>query len=669
MPASSLANATGSLPNLKRLLGHGGLIVILLVVIVLAMMVIEPRFFNRLNLFNISNVFAYLTIIALGQMLVMIAGGFDLSVGTVMALSSVVAATAMANLADGNPDSTFTTIAVGVAVALASGTAVGLANGFSVAVLGINPLIATLAMTSILTGGILYYTQGIPVYGIPDPFIATVGGGRALGMPVAFWVAVAIAAIIIFAQRFMPFGRHVYAIGGNPQAARLSNLPITRLRLVVYGISGFLASVTGLLLTGLVGSGQSSIGSTSTIECISAAVIGGVSLRGGAGRAERVVLAALFLTVLANALDLARVDSKYQTLVLGTVLILALPWKRCLAKGAPMSKPVAESSILEHWVKYRQGLRALSSINAVAILIPILLLVFGYFEPRVLTLGNGWNIAIQASYMALFVAAQCVVMLTRGFDLSLGTSVSLISVLSAIAMVNAAPWGDLPAIIFGFAVGIGTGALIGAFNGFFVAVIGINPFVVTLGTLNILLSFGTTISDGFPISGLPQPFSDVLTGYGPFHVPMIVWVTLVTLLCLHLTLKHTVFGRSLYQIGSNPRAAIVAGIATRFHLVSAYVLCSVIIALGTLMLTARTGSGEPNLGGNLALSTIAAGVIGGISLRGGEGTIAAPIIGALFVTVLSNGMNLMRIDGYLQDVALGIVIIAGLFFDRRRIQN
>ena len=87
------------------------------------------------------------------------------------------------------------------------------------------------------------------------------------------------------------------------------------------------------------------------------------------------------------------------------------------------------------------------------------------------------------------------------------------------------------------------------------------------------------------------------------------------------------------------------------------------------MLTARTGSGEPNLGGNLALSTIAAGVIGGISLRGGEGTIAAPIIGALFVTVLSNGMNLMRIDGYLQDVALGIVIIAGLFFDRRRIQN
>ena len=300
MPASSLANATGSLPNLRRLLGHGGLIVILLVVIVLAMMVIEPRFFNRLNLFNISNVFA------------------------LMALSSVVAATAMANLADGNPDSTFTTIAVGVAVALASGTAVGLANGFSVAVLGINPLIATLAMTSILTGGILYYTQGIPVYGIPDPFIATVGGGRALGMPVAFWVAVAIAAIIIFAQRFMPFGRHVYAIGGNPQAARLSNLPITRLRLVVYGISGFLASVTGLLLTGLVGSGQSSIGSTSTIECISAAVIGGVSLRGGAGRAERVVLAALFLTVLANALDLARVDSKYQTLVLGTVLILAL---------------------------------------------------------------------------------------------------------------------------------------------------------------------------------------------------------------------------------------------------------------------------------------------------------------------------------------------------------
>ena len=308
----------------------------------------------------------------------------------------------------------------------------------------------------------------------------------------------------------------------------------------------------------------------------------------------------------------------------------------------------------------------LAAVNKLALAIPLLLLGFGLVEPHVLTWGNGWNIVIQASYMSLFVAAQSVVILCRGFDLSLGTAVSLISVVSALVMVGLAPHGQAFAILAGFAAGLSTGALIGAFNGFFVAIVGINPFVVTLGTFNILLALASTVSGGFPVSGLPKAFAATFNGRGLLDIPVIVWLAGLTLLALHLTLRRTVFGRVLYQAGSNPRAAAIAGMRVRLHLYVAYIACSVIIAFGALMMTARTGSGEPNLGGNLALETIAAAVIGGMSLRGGEGGMLAPVVGALFVTVLSNGMNLMRIDGYLQGIALGAIIIAGLFLDRKR---
>ena len=328
------SSAGGGRKAVSRFLAGGGLIVLLLLVIVVGMGLIQPRFFNRLNLLNISRSFANLSIIALGQMLVMIAGGFDLSVGVVVALSSVVAASLMAPLAELWPDLTVAVIAIGMAGALASGALVGVANGVAVAVLGVNPLIATLAMTSIVVGGTLYFTQGIPVYGIPDSFMATFGSGCLFGVPASVWIALALIALVIVMQRSTAFGRHVHAVGGNPQATRLSGIGLRRVLIAVYAISGSLAAVTGLMLTALVGSGQSSIGSTATIESVSAAVIGGVSLRGGAGRAERVVLAALFLTVLANALDLARIDSKYQTLVLGAVLIAALTGEKLLGKRA-----------------------------------------------------------------------------------------------------------------------------------------------------------------------------------------------------------------------------------------------------------------------------------------------------------------------------------------------
>ncbi|MFZ2109257.1 MAG: ABC transporter permease [Roseiarcus sp.] len=293
-------------------------------------------------------------------------------------------------------------------------------------------------------------------------------------------------------------------------------------------------------------------------------------------------------------------------------------------------------------------------------------------EPRVLSPRNIVNILNQSSYLLLFASGQMIVILTRGFDLSLGTTVSAVSVASALAMTSLASAGvsDPAVVALGLAVGLGFGALVGIFNGVCVSRLGISPFIVTLGSLNICMGLATTMSGGRPVFNVPDAFSGLL--YNGVLIPGIsIPLTLAILICLllYVLLDRTIFGRSLYLIGNNPRAAYLAGLPSRRYLALAYVVCSLLAAFGSLMLTARTGSGEPNLGGSLMLESIAAAVIGGVSLQGGVGGVIPVILGTLFVTMLSNAMDLLEVGGYVQQILLGCVIIGAIFLDRIRATN
>ena len=320
------------------------------------------------------------------------------------------------------------------------------------------------------------------------------------------------------------------------------------------------------------------------------------------------------------------------------------------AKTQPMAQPSGLS--------LKEILRA----ARLPIAIVVVLILFGLVEPRVLSLGNFRNIALQASYLAIFAMAQTMVLLTRGFDLSLGYTVSLVSVAASMAMV-AMGGGDV-SILYGVGAAVLIAGAIGLANGLLIAGIGINPLVTTLGMANMVLAFASTISGGFPVTGLPKGLTAEFAQGSPLSIPMPIWIAALVFVLLFLTLKATRFGRSLYIIGANPRAAVAAGIRTGPVLVLAYMLCALLAALGALLLTARTGSGEPNLGGNLTLEAIAAAVVGGVRLSGGEGGVGAAVLGALFVTVLSNGMNLVQIDGYLQQICLGVIIIVSLIVNR-----
>lgn len=293
----------------------------------------------------------------------------------------------------------------------------------------------------------------------------------------------------------------------------------------------------------------------------------------------------------------------------------------------------------------------------------VMLLAFAAFEPRVVSAANLGNIAVQASYLAVFALAQCLVILTRGFDLSLGFTVSLVSVLAAMTMVAT---GSPAAGIF---AGLGVGLLIGLANGLLIGGIGLNPLVTTLGMANVVMALASTVSGGFPVAGLPAGFTGTFAQGALLGVAAPVWIAAVLILAGWLLLTVTRFGRSLYIIGANPRAAVAAGINTFGTLALAYTLSSLVTATGALLLTARTGSGEPNLGGNLTLEAIAAAVVGGARLSGGEGGVAAALLGALFVTVLSNGMNLIQLDGYLQQICLGAIIVISLVLSRDTVRR
>lgn len=306
----------------------------LLVLLLAALAAAEPRFLSPLNLLNLSRNVSYLTIVSLGQMLVMILGGMDLSVGVVVALSSITTALVMNRALAWWPNQELTAITFGCAAALAVSALIGLVNGLCVAKGRASAFIVTLGAFSVV-GGISYYvTAGIPIYGLPSAFTNGLGRGTVAGLPVSVYVALALCIVLLIIQQRTRFGRHLYAIGGNPAAARLSGIAIDPSIVLAYTLCSMLAGIAGVLITARIGAGQANLGSEYMLQSIAVAVVAGVSLRGGVGRVELLLVSSIFLTVFANAMNLIRIDSKLQTIVFGVVLLVAVLMDRRTRMGS-----------------------------------------------------------------------------------------------------------------------------------------------------------------------------------------------------------------------------------------------------------------------------------------------------------------------------------------------
>lgn len=287
-----------------------------------------------------------------------------------------------------------------------------------------------------------------------------------------------------------------------------------------------------------------------------------------------------------------------------------------------------------------------------------------------MTTNNVTTVARQSTYLILASMAQMLVLLTRGLDLSLGTMFAMCSVITSMVMVNLSG-GDSSAwfaITMGILAGMGTCMLIGAANGIGVAYLSVPPFVMTLAMSSIVSGFAFYITGGTPVYGMPFEFSEVF-GYGKlFGVAVPIIVTAVIIGIVYLYINWTRMGRYLYAIGGNPKASELSGINTKFHLLLTYTIASAITGVSALLLTARLESGESNIGVEYPLLSIAACAIGGVSLFGGVGKLRNVVLGAVFIILVQNGMNLLQLNSYLQLVVIGILLILAVVADNYRLK-
>ena len=274
------AKTTGVLVPVLKVFIRVGVLPFFLVGALIIFTALSDRFLSLQNLVNVARQSVYLVLVSMGQMLVLISGGFDLSVGTAITLTSVVSALGMVWFSGIYPDAIWIAIIFGTFLGFAAAIAVGLINGVGVAYLEVSPFIMTLGVSSVGAGLALFLTGGVPVSGLPFAFGDTFGFGRFFGVPMPVIIAVFCIIVMWLFMSRTRLGTQVYAVGGNIKAAHLSAINTKRTLMMTYVICALIASLTGLLLTARVESGEPNLGSTIALESIAACVIAGVSLRG-----------------------------------------------------------------------------------------------------------------------------------------------------------------------------------------------------------------------------------------------------------------------------------------------------------------------------------------------------------------------------------------------------
>lgn len=289
----------------------------------------------------------------------------------------------------------------------------------------------------------------------------------------------------------------------------------------------------------------------------------------------------------------------------------------------------------------------------------LLALVLTILSDRFLTINNLLNVTRQISINAIISVGMTLVILTGGIDLSVGSIVALTGSITAGLLVGG------QSLFTSVLIGMIVGALLGLCNGLLITRAEIPPFIATLGTMTAARGFTLVYTDGRPITGMGESFRFLGGGYiAGIPVPVILMVIIFVL--AYIMLKKNRLGRYIYAIGGNEEAARLSGINTKKILLSVYVLGGLLAGFSGIIMASRLNSAQPTAGVSFELDAIAAVVLGGTSLSGGVGTIGGTLIGALIIGMLDNGLNLLNVSSFYQQVAKGFVILLAVFLDKKR---
>ena len=309
---------------LKRLRSHVAeeIMLVILVMMCLVLSLFEPAFLSPLNLLNVLRIVSITGIIAFGMTMVIISAEIDLSVGSAAAFCGCLLAVVIDRCDDLGVGPALG-VPVAIAATLAAGFGIGAFTGLMRAKFTVPTFITTLALLTGLRGAALLITGGFPVTSLP-PWLTFLGGGNVLGVPFPTIVFVLVFLVVHFLMNFTVFGRSIYAVGGNAEAARLSGISVVRVRILVMAITGLLSAVAGILLAAKIGSGTPTVAAGLELDVIAAVIIGGTSLFGGEGRVWGTLVGLVFIGVIVNGMTLLDVQADMQYVVRGALILVAV---------------------------------------------------------------------------------------------------------------------------------------------------------------------------------------------------------------------------------------------------------------------------------------------------------------------------------------------------------
>jgi len=321
-------------------------------------------------------------------------------------------------------------------------------------------------------------------------------------------------------------------------------------------------------------------------------------------------------------------------------------------------------TIMNRLIPNKQMLAKSQSLIALVIMI----LAMSVLSDTFLTPDNGWNILRQISVNLCLSIGMTLIILSGGIDLSVGAILALAGAVAAGVLKNGIPIPMFDMLIqftvFGaIFTGIVVGGLLGCFNGFVITKFKVPPFVATLGMFSIARGLTMLWTGGFPITGLGASFAYIGTGVF-LGIPMPVWISVALVGIFVVVTRRMKFGRYLYALGGNERAALLTGLRVNNIKIWVYTLGGALAGIAGLLVTARLDSAQPNAGLGYELDAIAAVVIGGTSLSGGRGSILGTVLGCLIIGVLNNGLFLLNVSPFWQEVIKGLVIIAAVAIDK-----
>jgi ribose transport system permease protein len=682
LPAGARRRRLGLGPLAAR---NRGLLVAILAFAALLLTVdlITPGPMSYFELSFMSAGGAALALAAMGQTVVVLTGGFDLSAGAVVSLVNVVLGSHMGPGV--GSQALFGLAALGI------GAAVGAVNGFFVAFVRLQPIVVTLS-TMFIVQGVTLLIMDTPGGMIPPEFSAFLVGDAIPGVLPAPVVVVALAIVAWLLVKNTRFGVGLYAVGSDADAARAAGVPTRAVEFGAYVLAGVFYGAAGAFISAQTGSADPLVGRPMLLQIFTAVVLGGTLLGGGRGGCVGSVVGAYTLMIVVNILLVLNVSAYYSSVAEGLILILAV-LGASLGRHSPIADylrlarlklraradgtlPKAQRGRTQDsglsarargraavvdpgWLaRHRETLRyVLPAYVGFVLILVATHLVYG----NTLTNPGYFNsLVVLSSFLIVLALGQGAAILTGGLDLSVPWMIGLVGILVA-GLVRGSDEVALWAIPLGLLLGAGLGAV----NGAGIVLLGLPPIVMTLAMNGILqgaaLVYSGGTPDGFASSGMRWFMTGRFLGITP-----VVWFVALFVVAALVLLERTVFGRRVYAVGNSPLVAKLSGVGVGGTLVGVYALSGFCAALVGILLAGFSGQASLGMGDEYLLPSIAVVVVGGTLITGGRGHYLGMLGGVLLLTALSTLLAGTTLPSAVRDIIFGLVVLGAVLALRER---